>query len=290
VLRDHRLVPQQLDAASSSPQPSQEAVGERRGLDPLDEAVRLHDLAVTRQAKGRFHEALPLCRQALVIVECAVGPHHPDVANLLNTLAGLYEDLGDHVEAERLAQRSVVLMEEVTGSLELEVLRLQSLGTLAGIYRVQGRYAEAEPLFRRALALAEAALGADDLEVATCLNNLEVLYKYTGRFAKAQRLYRRALAIKEQALGPDHPDVAMTLNNLAILYKAAGKYAEAEPLYQRALAIFEAALGPTHPKVRTCRQNYAQLMREKQRQAKAAALEGHGKRTQISRARRPKKE
>jgi tetratricopeptide (TPR) repeat protein len=214
----------------------------------LDETVSLHDLAVSRQAEGRRQEAVPLCQQALTLVERAVGPHHPDVANLLNTLAGPYEELGDYAEAERLAQRSVVLMEGVTGSPEVAVLRVQSLGTLAGIYRVHGRYAEAEPLFQRALVLAEAALG------------------------------------------PGHPAVAMTLNNLAVLYKAAGEYAKAEPLYQRALAIFETALGPTHPKVITCRRNYAQLQRERQRQAEAAAREGHGKRAQTSRARRAKKE
>jgi tetratricopeptide (TPR) repeat protein len=173
MLRDHRPVPQRPDTAPSPPQLSQDAGGEGGGLDLLDEAVRLHDLAVSRRAEGRLHEALPLCRQAFALVEHAVGLQHPDVATLLNTLAGMYADLGDYAEAEQLSLRSVAMMEPVTGSLEVEVLRVQSLCTLAGIYRVQGRYAEAEPLYRRALALAEVSLGADDLEVATCLNNLE---------------------------------------------------------------------------------------------------------------------
>lgn len=131
MLRDHRQVPQRPDDVASPPQPSQEAVGEGRGLDPLDDAVRPHDLAVSRQAEGRLQEAVPLCRQALALVERAVGPHHPDVANILNTLAGIYEDLGDYAEAVRLSQRSVAMMEEVTGSIEMEVLRVQSLCTRA---------------------------------------------------------------------------------------------------------------------------------------------------------------
>src|SRR5262245_44667419 len=165
VLPEPGPVPQQPDAAPFVPQPCEEAGGERRGLDPVDEAVRLHDLAVSRRAAGKLQEAVPLCRQALAVFESEAGPDHPDVANILNTLAGIYEDLGDSAEAERLAQRSVAMMEEATGSLEVEVLRVQSLGTLAGIYRVQGRYAEAEPLYRRALASAESAMGPDDLEV-----------------------------------------------------------------------------------------------------------------------------
>jgi hypothetical protein len=146
VLREARSVPQPLDDAPAPPQLFQEAGGGGRELDPLDDAVRLHDLAVSRRAEGRLQEAVPLCRQALALVERAVGPHHPDVANILNSLAGLYAELGDYAEAEGLAQRSVALMEDLRGSIELEVLRVQSLGTLAGSYRVQGRYAEAEPL------------------------------------------------------------------------------------------------------------------------------------------------
>jgi tetratricopeptide (TPR) repeat protein len=181
----------------------------------LDEAVRLHDLAVSLQAEGKLREAVPLCRQALALVERAVGPHVPDVTNLLNTLAGIHADLGEYAEAERLAQRSVATIEPVTGEVEVEVLRVQSLGTLAGIHRGQGRYAEAEPLYQRALGFAEAALGPQHLEVATCLNNLAVLYKYTAQFGKAARLYRRALAIVRRALGPDHPEVAAIYHNLA---------------------------------------------------------------------------
>ena len=186
-------VPQPSAAVFSPPQPPQEAGGEGRGLDPFDDAVRLHDLAVTRQAEGRLQEAVPLCRQALALVEHAVGPYHPDLANVLNSLAGLYAELGDYAEAERLAQRSMAMMEEATGSTEIEVLRVQSLGTLAGISRMQGRYAEAEPLYQRALALAETVFGPKDLEVATCLNNPTVLDKYTGQFATTHRLYRGAL-------------------------------------------------------------------------------------------------
>ena len=106
MLREHRPVPQRPD-----------------------DAVRLHDLAVSRQAEGRLQEAVPLCGQGLALVEHAVGPHHPDVANILNTLAGVYENLGDYAEAERLSRRSVAMMKEVTGNIEMEVIRVQSLCT-----------------------------------------------------------------------------------------------------------------------------------------------------------------
>jgi tetratricopeptide (TPR) repeat protein len=205
VLRDHRPVPQSLDEVPSPPRPCQETVGGRGRLDSLDDAVRLHDLAVSRQAKGRPQEAVPLCRQALHLMEGAVGPHHPDVANILNTLAGLYEALGDYAEAERPAQRSMAIMEEVTGSCELAVFLVQSLGTLAGIYRVQGRYTEAEPLYRRALTIFERVYGPDHYEVAVTCNNLA-------------------------ALGPTHPKVRTCRQNYAQLLREKTRQAGAMAL------------------------------------------------------------
>src|SRR5262245_62083725 len=141
-------------------------------------------------------------------MEEAVGPDHPDVANILNSLAGIHEDRGVYAVAEELYRRAVRLMEHVAGGdPDTERLRLQSLGNLAGCCRAQGRYKEAKPLFLEALTTAEKTFGRDDLEVSATLNNLAVLYKYMGRFAEAGRLYQRALTITEKALGPDHPEV-----------------------------------------------------------------------------------
>jgi tetratricopeptide (TPR) repeat protein len=171
-----------------------------------------------------------MCAQhALTTFEREYGPDHPDVANILNNLAGIYADQGDYTEAARLAQRSVTIMEQTTGSPDLELLRIQSLRSLAGVYRAQGCYAESESLYQRALASAEDALGTDHLETAACLNDLAVLYKYTGQFATAARLYRRALAVTTQALGPEHPDVATPYHNLGGLEHARGRYARGEP-------------------------------------------------------------
>jgi tetratricopeptide (TPR) repeat protein len=174
----------------------------------IEDACRLHEPAVDLREQGQHAAAAACARYALAAFERECGPDHPDVANILNNLAGICEDQGNYAEAARLAQRAVAILEPVTGSPDLELLRVESLRTLAGVYRAQGRYAEAEPLSQRALALAEATLGPDHLETATCLNNLAVLYKYTAQFATAARLYRRALAITTRVLGPERPDVA----------------------------------------------------------------------------------
>jgi tetratricopeptide (TPR) repeat protein len=159
--------------------------------DPLEEASRLHDRAVSWRAQGQYAEALASSQQTLALCEREVGPDHPDVANVLNTLAGTYEDQGNYAEAEWLYQRSVAIMAALTGSLEIETLRVQSLCGLAGLYRVQGRYGEAEPLFRRALAIFETCLGPTHPKVVTCLQNYAQLLRDTQRRIEALVLEAR---------------------------------------------------------------------------------------------------
>ena len=93
------------------------------GCDPMEEVSRLHDLAVALRAQGQYAAALAASQQALALCEREVGPDHPDVANVLNTLAGTYEDQGHYAEAERLYQRSAAIMETLTGSLAVETIR-----------------------------------------------------------------------------------------------------------------------------------------------------------------------
>src|SRR5262245_44012977 len=68
--------------------------------DPIEAASRLHDRAVESRGQHKLAEAEALALRALRIMEEAVGPDHPDVANILNSLAGIHEDRGVYAVAE----------------------------------------------------------------------------------------------------------------------------------------------------------------------------------------------
>src|SRR5437868_5610048 len=205
--------------------------------------------------------------RALAILEEARGPHHPDRAETLHTLAALYAAEGHSAEAEPLYKRALAIREKVAGPDHPDVA--YSLNNLAAFYQEQGQITEAEALMARALAILEKALGSDHADVANSLNNLAELYREEGRYTEAEPLYKRALPISEKALGADHPDVANSLNSLAALYSDEDRSAEAEPLYRRALAIRQRALGPDHPAVANSLNNLADLYREQGRYADA---------------------
>ena len=51
----------------------------------------------------------------MAISEKALGPEHPDVATILNNLAGLYKAQGHYAEAEPLYKRALAIDEGALG-------------------------------------------------------------------------------------------------------------------------------------------------------------------------------
>jgi CHAT domain-containing protein len=184
--------------------------------------------AVVYLEQGRYADAEPLFKRALVIREKSLGPDHPDVAQTLNSLAMTLKHQDRYADAEPLYKRALAIQEKTLGTNHPEVA--WSLNNLGEMYRAQDRYADAEPFYIRALAISEKILGPNHTGVGPLLNNLGLLYRAQGRYADAETLHKRSLAIAEHALDPNHPTVAVNLNNLAALYRDQGRWAEALPL------------------------------------------------------------
>lgn len=173
---------------------------------PIDLAVELHELALACRNAGRYEQAEAFARESLRLLEQEVGPHHPDVANVLDGLASLRGDVGAYGEALELSRRALDILDRVPhGGAVVARLRAQVAAHLAEVYRALGRGDEAEEVLRRELAVAEAGLGSDDLDVGVLLSGLAKLFGGQGRRAEAELLYGRALAIFESALGAEHP-------------------------------------------------------------------------------------
>jgi CHAT domain-containing protein/Tfp pilus assembly protein PilF len=236
----------------------------------IQEAKQLTAQVEDLHGQGRYEQAIPLAQRALAIREKALGPEHPDTAESLDDLAGLYRATAAYSKAEPLYQRALAIREKVLGPEHNDTA--ESLNNLGLLYRDTGAYAKAEPLFKRALAINEKTPGHKQSDTAIILSNLGSLYILTGDYAKAEPLYQRALAIREKVLGPEHNDTASSLDDLGLLYSETGAYAKAEPLFERALAISEKTLGPEHPYTAIILSNLSSLYVDTGAYAKAEPL------------------
>ena len=228
------------------------------GLEHLDTAQSLSNLAVLLQGQGDEAGARPLHERALAIFEKALGPEHPYTLNSLHNLASLPWDRSDLAGARGRHESLLAIREKALGPEHPHVA--VSLNTLALVLQAQGDLAGARALHERALAIREKALGPEDGYTAQSLSNLAVLLQARDDLAGARPLFERALAIWEKTLGPEHARTASNLSDLAVLLQAQGDLAGARPLFERALEINEKALGPEHPATTTIRNNLAVLL------------------------------
>lgn len=222
-----------------------------------------------RLAKGEPPDARELLRRGTERLATELSGQPLVRARLLDTLGGIYTEMGLFDEARPLLEEALALRERLRGGEHPEVAAtLVRLGALA---HLSGK-GEAEPLFRRALAIREVGLGPDRPEVAEVLNKLGAALAARGRFDEAEATLRRALALEERLWGKDDPRVAKVVHNLSGIAYYRGRTEEAEQLLERALTIREKALAEDDPDLAGSREALALLRQKQGRPAEAAAL------------------
>ena len=211
----------------------------------IAEARRLARLAIVEHMNHGLTTAKELEERALALLETAMGPDHPEVANLLNALGLVQYDLGAYPEARALFERALGSFEATLGPDHPSTAN--GLTNLASVALATGSFIEARGLLERALKIVEPALGADHPQAAGILGNLGVVYGSMGLHAEAQAVFERVLPIMEKKLGPEHPEVAHVLGNLAICDLKLGTYTQALARGERVLAIVTKVHGTEHP-------------------------------------------
>jgi len=255
----------------------QVAAGSARAEDaPADDAGTLaradalEARAVELCEAGMYADAEPLARECLELRERLLGPEHPDLGRILDTLAFALGSQGRYDAALPLHERALAIWEKAVGPENPKLA--DALDAFSYVLRELGRYDEARPLVARATGIREKALGPEHPDVASGLYSLALLDQAKGRYDSARPLFERALRIWEKVLGPDHPDVASCLTGLASLLQSEGQLDAARPLFERAAEIFEKALGPDHPNVGIALTNLASLLQAQGRFDSARSL------------------
>lgn len=249
-----------------------------RALAARERAAPRDDLAIATtalalgqvaRAKGDYAAAGVALGRARRLREAELGPDHPDVAQVLGSIAVLEWRQGRLVQAESLLTR-LVAGDERTLPKDSPVLA-RHLMALGVVYWSQEKFDKAEPLFARTLAIREKQLGLDHPELAAVLNNLGTVYFRLGRFTDALTYYERTRGIYARTLDSLHPNVASVLNNIGETQAKLGHAREAESLLRQALAIKEARLAPGNPSLAITLNALANVLRDQGRMRDAEA-------------------
>jgi CHAT domain-containing protein/Tfp pilus assembly protein PilF len=247
-----------LNAAALTPQ-------QRKDL--LDEGNRLAQEAVKLRDAGKFAEAAPLAEKILAMQRRLFGHYQKGTADVLTTLAQLYErsDDFDHLRSVRreilTVYRQILPVDHhlVTDAIRslaevdrLELLdpkdraRLREADGLveqANKLRRQNKHAEALARGRQAADAYRSILGEEDPLTAKGLFGVAMTLREQGDHARARPLIEQALAILRKEEGESHPDVGYALLGLGSLERDQKDYPAARRHMEQAVAVFRKSLG-----------------------------------------------
>lgn len=103
----------------------------------------------------------------------------------------LYQDIGRHIEAEKLFLRAEKIARANLGDDHPDYA--QFINTLGGFYYTIGKYEKAAELFAKAISIEKDKLGENHPEYISSLNNFAGFYETTGQLNEALSFYHRAL-------------------------------------------------------------------------------------------------
>ncbi len=198
--------------------------------------------------------------------------------NVLWLASGCYRFLDDFKAALPLAQRRVVLEQELAGPRSLghaetlwqlsmvhrgledfvaarkaikEALAImEELGLQSGLLVLgkldfdQGRYKEALGIYNRAkVVLVQYKEGN---EYGALLNDLACCHQRLHQWNEAVACYKEVVELARNLYGTNHPEYATMLVNLGLLFHDLKQYEEASPRYEEALIIYQRVYGDQH--------------------------------------------
>ena len=219
----------------------------RSGEEGLQKA-RWHSIrGVLRWQQGAYERALEDDKIALAILEKALGPEHPELAQYLNSMGSTLFSLNEFDRALETYRRALQIWERSLGTQHPEVAMV--LNNMGSVLIEKGDYAQARQYLSRSLKIYTESLGPDHPKVALTLNNLGEASMHVGEVEAAVADLMRALAIREKVFGPEHPSVATVLGNLGELYLERGDLVKAVTFGGRAVLVWEKTFGPDHPEL-----------------------------------------
>jgi CHAT domain-containing protein/tetratricopeptide (TPR) repeat protein len=202
----------------------------------------LDRLGLLHKQYGAYEEAESVLLKSAAL---AARENEAELATALDSLGGLYMEMGRSSPAEEQFSRALEVRRRLFGERHVRVA--QSLNNLASLYQSTGRWKEAESAYEQSISI-KRGLGKEAAEsLALGLHNLGGYYHSRGEFSKAEDAYRQALDLRRNLSGEKQLQLANTLDALASLHQDRGRIDLALPLFEQALAIAQRLLPPGHP-------------------------------------------
>ena len=218
---------------------------QRRHGSTVERARAEAALADALDRAGRSSEAIPHFESALAVLRQAVGPAHPDVANMLTNMGLALGALGRFDHASAAHAESISILERIFGRTHMNLAGPQlNLGIALG---AADRLDEAVDALERALEITKETRPDDHEDMALILAASGWLEERRGHYAAALQHFEQALEYNREALPSNHPELAVNLAQIGGALQGLGDAPRAREQFVASIDHWRTT-GPDHPR------------------------------------------
>ncbi len=180
----------------------------------------------------------------------------PEVrADLTDTLARVYLNLGLYEDAQTLAEQAIELREPGATESDAQLAYAGTLRLRGLVHYHRAEYERAMQQHQQALAITQRQLGEQSLPAAENLYNVATAAMALGHFEQAQQWLQQVLDVRAAALTPPHEAIADASNAMGSVLRRLGQFARAETLFRDAIGQRHALNQQLHPATATAMSN-----------------------------------
>ena len=167
----------------------------------------MEGLALNLFDQGNYEDSVKLMREAVAMQRKLHDGPHPDLAEAINNLGWMLDEIGQYQEAEQLYREALEMKQSPAGRCPPgDRHRAQQRGVRA--LRRRASTTRPRPCTSTRSRCSASSSGVDHPDVALALNNLAFLAHDKGDLNTAVKMSRDSLEMYRRTLGNEHPDVA----------------------------------------------------------------------------------
>ena len=194
---------------------------------------------------GRYEEAKEILKEGMQRGEKDLGNEDVDVLWLMNELAIMCADTGDHTQALSYQEKIFSVRKEKLG--EDNPSTLWAEHNLANSYEDMGEYQKSLDLREDILRKRIETQGDTHPDTIWAYHSRAKSLAWLGDIEKAIEELKKVNEYRQTHLGPDNPDTWWGMHTLSKIYLRSKNYAEAEPMLTTLLEKRRNKYGEKHP-------------------------------------------
>ncbi len=205
------------------------------GMENLELAKSLQQLAFKLLAKKEYDQALELMNRALTLQQKFYGSEHPELSKIYNGLALVYLHMGDGKKANDFSNKSLSL--KLRKFLDTDSSFLRNYSFLDGLNISERSFQDMSGMLDKSLGVYLESQGGHNPLIASIYEKIGMVYSLQGAHERGLEFFRKALHIWLDDNNEDHIQVALLYEDIGICLRLQGDLENSRRFLKQAMDI-----------------------------------------------------